>query len=51
MIVVPDPEGTSKPSELRQMVYEVNREEVAEEDFLSDNIYYYDKKKGKLAIA
>ena len=51
MIVVPDPEGTSKPSELRQMVYEVNREEVAEEDFLSDNIYYYDKEKGKLAIA
>ena len=51
MIVVPDPEGTSKPSELRQMVYEVNREQVANEDFLSDNIYYYDKKKGKLAIA
>ena len=51
MIVVPDPEGTSKPSELRQMVYEVNREEVADKDFLSDNIYYYDKEKGKLAIA
>ena len=51
MIVVPDPEGTSKPSELRQMVYEVNREQVANEDFLSDNIYYYDKEKGKLAIA
>ena len=34
--------------ELRKMVYEINRNEVSEEEFLSDNVYYYDAKMDKI---
>lgn len=32
----------------RQMVEEINREQVEWEDVLSDSVYYYDREKGKL---
>lgn len=38
------------PDELRQMVHEVNRAYVKGEDFLSDNIYYYDSETDTLQI-
>ncbi len=36
---------------LRKMVYEVNRTEVSEEEYLSDEVYHYDAHTGKLTIA
>lgn len=38
-------------SNLRDMVHEVNCNEVSIEEQLSDNVYYYDSKKKKLEIA
>ena len=38
------------PDELRQMVHEVNRTYVKHADFLSDNIYYYDREKDRLQV-
>ena len=35
---------------LRAMVVEVNRNEVSREDFLSDNIYFYEREKEQLSI-
>lgn len=36
--------------ELRNMVYEVNRSQLAREDFLSDNIYLYRRDTGSIEI-
>lgn len=36
--------------ELRNMVYEVNRSQLAREDFLSDNIYLYRRDAGSIEI-
>lgn len=36
--------------ELRNMVYEVNRSELAKEDFLSDNVYLYRRDTGNIEI-
>ena len=41
----------TQASNLREMVYEVNRNEVSIEERLSDNVYYYDSEKKKLEIA
>ncbi len=37
-------------NELKQMIETVNRTELAREEFLSDNLYYFDRKLGKVAI-
>ena len=42
LILIPD-EGRETPDSLKKMVREVNRSHVAEEEQLSDNIYYYEK--------
>lgn len=34
--------GAEEPAEMRDMIREVNREHVAAEEVLSDNLYYYD---------
>lgn len=36
---------------LRKMVSEINSTIVSEKDFLSNNVYYYDRKKKELSIA
>lgn len=40
----------TSPKELLQMVREVNETEVSMEEFLSDNIYFYDKKEQNLKL-
>ena len=37
--------------DLREMVRCVNREEVSREEWLSENVYYYDREKGEIEIA
>ena len=39
------------PEALAEMVQEINRNEVSETDFLSDNVYLYDKNERRLTIA
>ncbi len=41
VILLPD-NGEESPEELRRMIREVNREHVAPEEVLSDNLYYFD---------
>lgn len=37
-------------NELKKMIYNVNRTELSEKDYLSDNLYFYNRKTGELAI-
>lgn len=48
-IIVPAEFAMSK-EELQEMVREINRSEVAQEDFLSDEIYLYQRKFHKLSL-
>lgn len=48
-IIVPD-SGQFFPEDLRLMVQDVNRRAVAEEEVLSDQVYYYDREKKNLKI-
>lgn len=41
-------EGTQDYRQLKEMVKEINESQVQEEEVLSDSVYYYDKKTGKL---
>ncbi len=45
-ILLPYEEGMDF-EKLREMVWTVNRTEVAPEDFLSDNVYFYDREKNE----
>ena len=49
LLLYPFDEET-RPEDLRSMVQEVNATVVSENDFLSDNIYLYDKKYGIIFI-
>lgn len=40
-----------KAEDLRDMVQSINRDEVSQEEWLSNNVYYYDREKGELEIA
>lgn len=40
-----------KGEELREIVMAINEAEVAKEEWLSENVYYYDKEKGTVRIA
>lgn len=44
------PEQEQSIEELNQMVQEVNRDMVAEEDVLSDHVYFYDAKTGRIQM-
>ena len=44
------PESDKDPHSLIQMVREVNRTQVEQEDFLSDNVYYYSKETKEITI-
>ncbi len=42
--------GNSSPEALRSMIVEVNSTQVAPEEILSDNLYYFDHKEKKIKI-
>ena len=46
-LIVPESSRTSA-EELYQMVCKVNRTEVSVDDFLTDNVYYYNREKNTL---
>lgn len=43
--------GPAGPAGLQEMVREVNASVLAQEDFLSDSLYYYDREKNELRIS
>ena len=43
--------GEEGVNALRAMVYEVNRTQLAAEEFLSDSVYYYSREEGTIRIA
>ena len=47
VLIVPESSNTSA-EELYQMVCNVNRTEVSVDDFLTDNVYYYNREKNTL---
>lgn len=49
LIAVPANIGNAES--LRKMVYTINREQVKKSEWLSDNVYKYDKEKGTIEIA
>lgn len=49
VILITDNE-IDNPQNLCEMVKDVNETQVAEEEVLSDSVYYYDRKKGELEI-
>lgn len=49
MIIVADVEEAN-PAELRAVLKNVNLETTEENDFLSDNIYYFDRGTGNISI-
>ncbi len=49
IILIPDT-GYETARDLRGIVEEVNRCQVLEEEFLSDNVYYYDRREGRIRI-
>lgn len=48
-ILVPD-RGQYSRLELKKMVREVNEKQVEEEEILSNEVYYYDRKKAALMM-
>lgn len=49
LILIPDL-GREKPDFLRNMVREVNRDQVSDEERLSDEVYYFERRTGKVSI-
>lgn len=49
MIIVLD-NGDIEPETLKAMIYQINRECVADTEVLSDSLYYYDNSKRKLGL-
>ena len=39
------------PEKLASLVREINRTQVAEEDYLADSVYYYCRETGEMEIA
>ncbi len=49
-LVIPDADFYMNPENLRQIIGEVNRSTVAEEEILSDNLYRYDRETDRFSI-
>lgn len=49
VILLPD-KGMESPGQLKEMIAEVNRTQVAPEEVLSDNLYYFDFDEGNVKI-
>ena len=47
-LVIPDPNLEMDPSNLKEIIHEVNTSTVSEEDVLSDNLYRYDYETDKV---
>ena len=47
VILVPADETVSKEA-LWEIVTDINRTQVAEEEILADSVYYYDRKKDRI---
>ncbi|MCR5801320.1 MAG: DUF5688 family protein [Lachnospiraceae bacterium] len=50
VLILPEKE-VSDPDNLRTIIREINRTQVRRSEVLSDTLYFYEKKKGKLEIA
>lgn len=50
MILLPDI-GAQQPTELKEIIREVNRTQVAPAEVLSDSLYRYSRAEGRLSIA
>lgn len=48
-ILLPD-DGINSAEDLKKMIYEVNRTQVAPEEVLTDSLYYYDSVKKEIVI-
>ena len=49
-VILLEDTGEENPEDLKRMIYEVNRTNVAAEEVLSDSLYYYDRKQKNLRI-
>ena len=49
-VILLEETGEEEPAELRRMISEVNHTQVAVEEVLSDNLYYYDRQQKSLRI-
>lgn len=49
-VLIMEKTGLESPREMRQIIYEVNRQHVAVEEVLSDSLYYFDPRKGKVEV-
>lgn len=49
-VLIMDKTGLESPREMKKIIYEVNRQHVASEEVLSDNLYYYDSLSGKIRV-
>ena len=49
MILLAD-QGMETPEQLKDMIAEVNKTQVAPEEVLSDSLYYYDFRKKNISI-
>jgi hypothetical protein len=50
-LIIPDTNMIMDIESLRDMICEVNRTAVADEEILSDNLYVYDRENGSMFIA
>ncbi len=51
VIVIPADQLEGSVQELKERVVEVNRNEVSEQEFLSDSVYFYSRQRKELCIA
>ena len=49
VLLLPD-RGKEDSKMLMDMVRKINREEVSEEEILSDSVYYYDREKKEIRV-
>lgn len=49
-VLIMEKTGLESPGEMKRIIYEVNREHVASEEVLSDNLYYYDSGSGRVGV-
>lgn len=50
-VILINDDGVVSPRELQYMIMESNREEIPQQEILSDQIYYYDGKEQKISLA
>ncbi|WP_130836796.1 DUF5688 family protein [Lachnoclostridium sp. Marseille-P6806] len=48
VLLLPECPGTETAAALREIVMEINRTELAQEEILTDSVYYFDRREGRL---